>query len=56
MIGGIRYFVTSASEHIAHMIVFFQDFIPYWSWLLKHPYWIVIETLCSEVMNKLMLC
>lgn len=32
------YFEMSASEHIAHMIVFFQDFIPYWFWLLKHLY------------------
>jgi len=38
MTGGIMYFVTSASEHIAHTIVFFQDFIPYCFWLLKHPY------------------
>jgi hypothetical protein len=56
MSGGIMYFETSASEHIAHMIVFFQDLIPYWFWVLKHLYWIVIETLCREIMNKWMLC
>jgi hypothetical protein len=29
MIGGIMYFATSASEQIAHTVVFFQDFIRY---------------------------
>ena len=56
MIGGIMYFETFASEPIAHTIVFFQDLIPYWFWLLKRLYWIVIKTLCREAMNKWMLC
>jgi hypothetical protein len=49
MIGGVMYLEISVCQQLAHIIVFFQDYIPYWFWLLKILYLAVIATFVEKL-------